>query len=234
VFLHDNFDGFIMASDAPHYVATVMLPHVFEVIHPEMLGNRANAFIRKMRKDTPFWEDFPLFNTEVLDPWRLPRPQAVAAFCRSFERLPLAGRAHFLDFASRSDKRAALGALPVGQATSYATRKRGIDAEESAQLLIASALLVRNADTEAAMHFLSIKELKEFLAAERVEYKKSWNKDKLIGRAMEKCPGAVAEKAKKVCIARLSPSCQAAVDWAHEQIERSVSFFQVWLGFAFE
>jgi hypothetical protein len=59
-------------------------------------------------------------------------------------------------------------------------------------------------------------------------------KEKLIDAAMERCPQAVAEKGKGVYMACLAPQYAAAVTWAHEQIDRSVPFFQLWLGFAFE
>jgi len=234
VLLHDNFGGFVMASDAPRYLATVMLPYVFKTVDLEELIRRANAFIRHMRKDTPFWEDFPLFKPGGLDPWTEPRPEEVTEFCRVLRTLPLATREHLIDFASRSDRRASSGSQPVDQATSYGTRKRGIEAEESGRLLLQMGLLVRSDDPRGALQRLTVKELTEFLAQQGVEGVKVRRKGKLIDTAMERCPQAVAEKAKGVCIARLAPQYAPAVAWAHEHIDRSVPFFQVWLGFAFE
>ncbi len=234
ILLHDSFGGFVMASDAPHYLATAMLPYVFKTVDLEELARRANAFIRHMRKDTPFWEDFPLFKAAGLDPWAEPRPDEVREFCRVLRTLPLATREHLFDFASRSDTRAASGSQPVDQATSYGTRKRGIDAEESAGLLLQSGLLVRSSDPRGALQRMTVKELTEFLAQQGVEGVKGRRKDKLIDAAMERCPQTVAEKAKGVCIARLVPQHASAVVWAHEHIHRSVPFFQVWLGFALE
>jgi hypothetical protein len=234
VLLHDNFGGFVMASDAPHYLATVMLPYVFKTVEVEELIRRANGFIRHMRKDSPFWEDFPLFKPAGLDPWNEPRPEEATGFCRVLRTLPLATRDHLFDFASLSDRRASSGSQPLDQATSYGTRKRGIDAEESARLLLQSGLLVRSDDPRGALQRLTVKELTEFLAQQSVQGGKGRRKDKLIEAAMDRCPQAVAEKAKGVCIARLAPQYASAVAWAHKHIDRSVPFFQVWLGFAFE
>ena len=93
------------SASAPHYLARIMLPYVFGTVNVEELIRLANAFIRNMCKDTPFWEEFPLFEIAGLDPWTEPRLVEVTEFCCVLRTLPLATREHFFDFVSRSDTR---------------------------------------------------------------------------------------------------------------------------------
>ncbi len=122
----------------------------------------------------------------------------------------------------------------MDQATSYGTRKRGIDAVESAKLLLQSGLLVQSHDPRGGHQRMTVKELTEFLRQQGVEDVKGRRKVNLINKAMERCPEAVADKAKGLCLARLAPQYVVAAVWAHEHIDHSVPFFQAWLGFAFE
>ena len=92
ILLHDNVGGFIMASDAPRYLATVMIPHCFQPVGVEQLAKRANAFIREMRKDTPFWEDFPLFRIGESPPWPSPPDPAAQGFCAALRLGSMGGR----------------------------------------------------------------------------------------------------------------------------------------------
>ncbi len=234
VLIHESFGGFIMASDAPRYVATIMLPHELEVLDIESLIKRANVFIRMMRKDTPFWEDFPLFKADALLPWNIPRVATVLEFCQTLRKLPHGSRCHFMDAVSRADTRAASGAQALEQATSYATRKRGLDAEESANRIVNSGLSVRSNDPKGLLRRWTVKELHELLTAEELEFKKSWSKDRLISVAIEQCPSVVTESMRDKYISCLCPTFEPAVQWAHAEIEATIPFFQVWLGFAFE
>ncbi len=105
ILLHDNFGGFVMAGDAARYLATVMLPYVFKTIDEAELITRANWFIRHMRKDTPFWQDFPLFEPSAFDSWTQARPKEVTEFCQILRTLPLATRKRFFDIPSPNDTR---------------------------------------------------------------------------------------------------------------------------------
>jgi hypothetical protein len=234
ILLHDSFGGFAMTGDARWYLAMVMVPYRFETTAIQEMADRANEFIRHMRKDTPYWREFPLFTAATLDPWAESRPSEADDLCQVLRELPLASRAHFFDFASLAGTNGSTGRTPLDQATSYGTRKRGIDAEESARLLLQSLLVVPCDDPRELLRRLSVKELTEFLARDGVTDVKGRRKDPLIDALLHRCPQSVATWAKDQHVARLSPTFSPGTDWARKQIERSVAFFQAWLGFGFD
>ena len=84
---------------------------------------------------------------------------------------------------------------PLDQATSYCTRMRGIDAEESAMLLIQSGLLVRLDDPRVVLRRMKVNELTEFLTRQGIEGVKGSRKEKLIARSRERfaTPRAIVE-----------------------------------------
>jgi hypothetical protein len=141
ILIHDSFSGFVMASDAARYVSTVMLPHAFLPTGVEELVRRGNRFIRTMRKDTPFWSSVPLFSRRRPVPWQSVPNQGAEMLLHGLRLLPIGTRAHFFDFVGR------YGQKPLPEATSYMTRKRGLDAVESASLLERSGLVTRLKDS---------------------------------------------------------------------------------------
>jgi hypothetical protein len=234
ILLHDNFSGFIIASDAPRYLATVMLPHVFHAKSVEALVTAANEFIRHMRKDTPYWLDVPLYRIAGLNPWENPPPEEHIDFLMILGKLPFASRTHLFDFTFRNEIRGPSTTHIADRSTSYPTRMRGIDAEESTRLLMDAGILMRSEDPVDILKRMKVIELKEFLSHEGVVCSKSLKKVELIALAAQECPQAVAKKGEGVLVVRLSPRYLPSITWAHRYIEESMSFFQVWLGFALQ
>ncbi len=232
--LHDSFGGFIMATDAPRYLATVMVPHRFEPIGADLLAKRANAFIWTMRKDTPFWEHFPLFRTDVPSPWQSPPDPAADGFCVALRALPLGSRSHFFDVIA--PLRSVKGSTPqrLDRASSYMTRKRGLDEAESAACLLRSGLLVGVQDQRAALRGMSAGQLMELLSTQGVAYRKSWKKEKLVSAILDECPAAAQAAAQGMGLADIAPQHVQAAAWAQAHIDRVTPFFQLWLGFGVE
>ncbi len=231
ILLHDNFGGFIMASDAPRFLATVMIPHCFQPVEVEQLAKRANAFIRKMREDTPFWEDFPLFRVGESLPWPVPPHPAAQKFCAALRWLPLGSRSHFFDAAASALSRKSGGQQALDKTTSYRTRKRGVDGVESAALLLQSGLLFRCQDLRAFLLGMSATDLIGLLSQQSVEFRKSWKKEKLISAVLDGCPDAAQAAARGVVLADISPEYAEAAGRVREHIDSIVPFFQMWLGF---
>jgi hypothetical protein len=217
-------------SDAPRYLAALMFPYRFEPVGLEHLAGRANAFIREMRKDTPFWEDIPLFKVDDVRAWDAPRSVSVEQFSAALQSVPLGSRAHFFDLASRQSWE--VGApRALDRATSYATRKRGLDTEESAARLVESGLVERSNDARGFLLGLTHKELTEVLGRERVDYRKSWKKERLVSSLVEQRPAVAQHLADQVVIGSVAAKYAEATAWAKEEIDRTSVFFQLWLGF---
>jgi hypothetical protein len=230
---HDNFCGFIMAGDAPRYLATVMLPHSFWPANMDCLVTQANQFIRKMRKDTPFWKDFDLFKPEQLNNLCPDQDPQFDHFLGLLRSLPFGSRCHFFDLIDEyAESRA--GRKPIEQLTSYPTRKRGIDAHESAKRLSKSGLIDPSHNPRAFLLGKTTKELHRLLYDAGVEFSKSWKKEKLVSTAMDKCPGSVAKMCEEVVIGRIPQHYTELARRAIEHINRTIPFFQVWAAFGVE
>jgi hypothetical protein len=231
ILLHDTVGGFIMASDAPRYLATVMMPHGFQPAGVEQLAKRANAFIREMRKDTPFWEDFPLFRVGESPPWPSPPDPAAQGFCAELRLLPLGSRSHFFDAVAPLLAQKGGGQQALDQASSYMTRKRGLDGAESAALLLKSGLLVRSDDLRAFLQGMSVHDLVALLSREGVEFRKSWKKEKLVSAVLDRCPAAAQAAAQGMVLADIAFPYAEAARWARAEIDRITPLFQMWLEF---
>jgi hypothetical protein len=227
---HDNFGGFALASDAPKYLAKVMIPHCFRPTGVDQLVQKANKFIRAMRKDTPFWHSVPIFRLRSVRAWASPRPPSVESFLAVLGSLSLGTRAHFFD-ATRPSWPAS-GKQALCSATSYSTRKRGLDADESAIRLLESGLLERSTDVRGFLMGLRHKDLSEILEYARMECRESGGKGAIADFLIRNCPALVTDMEKQVVIGEIAAKYRDATVWAHDEVERTTSFFQLWLGFA--
>jgi hypothetical protein len=166
------FNGFAMASDAARFLATVMFPHAFQPTELEELVKRGNRFIRAMRKDTPYWSSFPLFSRRRPAHWQSRPTPTAAMLLETLRQLPIVTRAHFFDVAGGRYNRKSLA-----EATSYMTRKRGLDGLESASLLERSGIVTREQDPVSCDVASAYKESTEWALQEidrRVPFWQLW------------------------------------------------------------
>jgi hypothetical protein len=67
---HGALDGFMIIGREVEYLTRAIAPYSFEVLHLESKVAAANAFIKRMRRETrdasTAWTDFPLYDKEVL------------------------------------------------------------------------------------------------------------------------------------------------------------------------
>ncbi|MCK4224565.1 MAG: hypothetical protein KAX39_05250 [candidate division Zixibacteria bacterium] len=229
--LHNDFNDFILSTDAPRYLSTVMLPHLFD---PEGIGElieRANSFILRMRKDAPFWKEFPLFTSEQFSDIKPPKDPQLLNFQQKLRELPLGTRAHFFDilqyfrFGNKPKRR------PLEEMTFYDTRKRGLDAHESAEKLVESGLVIRVNDLYGFLLTKTKNEIISVLSAMKIDCRKSWKKARLIELALDECRDKIVEMSRQAIFADVVSEYKDSGWLGIEYIERMTPFYQVWLGF---
>jgi hypothetical protein len=160
----------------------------------EELRNRANRFIRKMRREAPYWHDFPLFEGPVLTP----EPLKSSDVLLRIRALPLLSRIHLLSFA-------AVGGGSLLESTTYDMRSLGLNCVETAPLILNSGICEAYNDMELLARLLKKDEIIAALSEKGIDYKKSWNKTKLFERACSLTPEAIQNAAEKKKLARVKP-----------------------------
>jgi hypothetical protein len=157
----------------------------------DQLREKANRFIQRMRKDTPFWEDYPLFR-----PSEIEFPGNATDTASILLELPVLSRIQLLSFVER-------GAAPLMQATSYKMRNLGINPLETAPSLLASGLCELTADLEAVADVFSKSELVSVMDEKAVPYRKSWKKQQMLEVLATHAPDVIAQVAEREKTARI-------------------------------
>jgi hypothetical protein len=152
------------------------------------LINKANDFIASMKKETEgessYWENFSLFPSEVVVPSIQNNP------CRQkLLSLSLGARLHLFDAVSKK-----VGELP--ELTSYRTRDFGLHIPVTTQEILESGLLIKTQESSALANCFTKNDLIATCQQHNIEYKKSWDKKKLL-QAVEKEAPQFIEKALK-------------------------------------
>jgi len=196
-----------------------------EPIHK--LLRRANAFIRKMRKEgLTYWEDYPLFQkTDVAV------PQAVDDEVKAKVRaISPAARMHLLHAVFRlrptaGEKRRR--AAELASLTDYAVRSFGIYVPDTEREILDSGLVVQSRNSSALMHSMTKKDIVAACEEAGVEFQKSWRKAKLLDALVSGAPDYAAKKMENVRAVALSPEYEADLLALHDYAERLVIPFKV-------
>jgi len=157
----------------------------------DQLREKANRFIRKMRKDTPFWEDYPLFRHSEI---KFPANATDAASILS--KLPVLSRIQLLSFVER-------GAAPLMHATSYKMRSLGMNPLETAPSLLASGLCELTADLETVADVFSKSDLVSVMDEKAVPYRKSWKKQQMFEALAAHAPSVISQVSEREKTARI-------------------------------
>jgi len=186
---------FWLADEKPLLFASALCCHDIRWLEGlDQLREKANRFIRKMRRDTPFWENYPLFRASVIE-----IPTAVDSGVTSIlAGLPLLSRMHLLSIAER-------GVAPLMQATTYKMRSLGLNALESVPLLLATGVCELATDLDAIADVLTKNDLIVALDARALPYRKSWNKSRLLDVLSSHAPDFIIKIADREKIARIRP-----------------------------
>jgi hypothetical protein len=176
----------------------------------EQLQLKANAFIRKMRVDTPYWRDYQLFNTVATPALPVPSKRCLE-LVRS---LPLGGRLQLAYLIGR-------GGGSAATSTDYAIRSLGLDINESFRLIVEAGLLRAAVDPEIGLAALTREDLLAAAVEARLDVRKSWAKRKLVAALVTCAPqmvGALLEANPTFEIApEFSDDLRALARYAAEQ-----------------
>jgi hypothetical protein len=161
----------------------------------DYLRRRANAFIRRMRKEAPFWEDYPTFSPHCFEVEPPPECSATDAT----RKLSLASRIHLLHFAGSRTSGSPL------KTTTYAMRNLGVHAEQTGIELRREGLLVPSQSDEGLLDVWSKDDLVQACMRAGAVYRKSWTKDRLLGLLREKAPEVIVEAREREGFVELDP-----------------------------
>ena len=161
---------FWLTNKSPLFFALALSPYEMKLQHEiGELCKKANRFIRKMRKDTPYWIDYPLFKESELTIPSLPTGEGMA----KVRRLSIGARLHLLYAVEAGG-----GILP--RLTDYQLRSFGLYVPDSSKEIIDSGLLLLSQDPCLLKNSMSRNEMLEACIKMGAVVKKSWNKDKLL------------------------------------------------------
>jgi hypothetical protein len=158
------------------------------------LAEKANRFMSKMAKDTPYWKEYPsLPKNNILVP-----PLAESELLHRLGQLSISARLHFFHAASVDG-----GSLP--RLTTYPIRSFGISVDDTSTQLEQTGLFLLSTEPESLSNSLTKQELLEVCAAAKVEVRKSWNKDKVAQVLRDNNPDYFRELTSDMHVVNINP-----------------------------
>jgi hypothetical protein len=142
------------------------------------LVKKANKFLREMKKDNDYWEDFKNYKVEELKIEN--KLEVTTDFITKLKRLSPGERLHFFDFATIYSYRKYWNGD-----SSYKTRCYGINEIESIDKISTLGIFETVNDIEAVPEIASKGELKESAETAGFEVKKSWTMAKIFENLMK-------------------------------------------------
>ena len=178
----------------PTFFSWALCPYEV-VIKPDLLTlvKRANRWLADMRKEVPFWQDYPDFDkkTAELSPFK-----GGPASAKLME-LPIGARLHFFTALSHG-----LGSL--ADLTDYKLRSFGLYIPQSVRLLLGTQLLVAATNVDSVIRSLSKGELVCECDRLGIPAKKSWTQQRLLDAILSVKPEFLAEIAASKSIVALN------------------------------
>ena len=176
---------FLITEEIPRLISWVCIAH-----HPSWstqvysLSQKANSWIAKMAKDTPYWQEYGRFDLRDV-----PSVSIENELRSVILTLTPAARLQLLYTVERGG-----GSLP--SLTNYQIRSLGINVEKTSKELIDSGLVILSSSNEAIESAHSKQELVDLCETNGATYRKSWNKEKLVD-ALQKMDSTILEKIAK-------------------------------------
>lgn len=176
---------FLITEEIPRLISWACIAH-----HPSWstqvhsLSKKANSWITKMAKDTPYWQEYGKFDVR-----EIPSVSIENELREIILTLTPAARLQLFYTVERRG-----GSLP--SLTNYQIRSLGINVEKTSKELIGSGMVLSSSSKEAIESAHSKQELVELCEANGVTYRKSWNKEKLVD-ALQKMDSTILEKIAK-------------------------------------
>lgn len=176
---------FLITEEIPRLISWACIAyHPSWSIQVHSLSRKANSWITKMAKDTPYWQEYGRFDVR-----EAPDASIEDELRTVILTLSPAARLQLLYTVERGG-----GSLP--SLTNYQIRSLGINVERTSKELIDSGLVISSSSKEAIESAYSKQELVELCETYGVTYRKSWNKEKLVD-ALEKMDSTTLEKVAK-------------------------------------
>lgn len=140
------------------------------------LVKNANSFIKTMRKDVPYWESFPLYQTNYPKENNIPSNE----FSLKYNSLTIGGRLHLFEALNHISQ-------SLTDCSNYNLRSLGINSVDTIEEIILSQILLteKSIVVISPFEYLTKNELLKLLDSKNIAYKKSWNKDKLLNAIIE-------------------------------------------------
>jgi len=158
------------------------------------LIEKANNCVKKWSEDSDYWKDYPRFNADMID-----IPDIRESACRQkILALSIGARLHLLQAVSNGG-----GSLP--NSTDYKTRSFGLNILDTTKEILDSGLLIPSENPEDLLSTFSRKELLATCQEKGVDFRKSWNKDKLLEALVKEAPEFVNVTLKKREIVSINP-----------------------------
>lgn len=186
-------EEFILVSPGRFLLAATVLPWDFEIAIAADCIRRVNGFIKRMRKDTPFWRDIPLFKVQDIAPFDTAALQSLMRLRQGLVRLSVAARMHLLD--AISDCRGRFAQRPLSACASMETRGFGCNTSETCDELLASGLIEREVDLRAFHKWFTKSELQEMPLQRGVHFNKSARHAELFSLALDRTPEQIRSEA---------------------------------------
>jgi len=159
------------------------------------LVEKANRFMSKMAKNTPYWKEYPrLRKNNILVP-----PLEESELLRRLGQLSISARLHFFQAASMGG-----GSLP--RLTTYPIRSLGISTDDTSAQLEQLDLFLSSAEPESLSNSMTKQELLDICATAKVEVRKSWNKDKIAQALHNNNPDYFRQLAADMHVVKINPT----------------------------
>jgi hypothetical protein len=171
---------FFISESVPRYMAWVLFPYQPRwSADTDLLAKEANAWIRKMAKDTPFWRDYGRLTLPKVQPTGISDSLRV-----TIASLTPAARLHFVYAITKGG-----GSLP--NLTNYDIRSFGINVAATSEEMIRSGLMISSSASDVIESAFTKQEILEFCETYGASFKKSWAKSKLVAALQSLGPEAL-------------------------------------------
>jgi hypothetical protein len=227
---HESFSGFIMASEAADFMASVMAPYALSLVDGQELLHQRNAFVLEMSRSMEYWA---LWSPLSADAIRAPIPPLDSSFqllIGVLAKLPLGARAHAVD-ALRHLSGDPKTPRSLASLCRHETRRHGVDCTESSKMIMESGLVSPASDMGTWLAGCTRRDLLNLLSEAGFHAPKSWSKERLALFAMTERAEAVREKMAESGAVELAPDHAEAAHRLRQYLEDVKETWRVWLGF---
>lgn len=176
---------FLITEEMPRLISWACIAH-----HPSwstqlhFLSKKANSWIARMAKETPYWQEYGKFDIKEVSNASIENELRTIILT-----LSPAARLQLFYTVERGG-----GSLP--SLTNYQIRSLGINVEKTSKELIDSGLVLSSSSKEAIESAHSKQELMELCETYGATYRKSWKKEKLVD-ALQKMDSIILKKIAK-------------------------------------